>query len=191
MPDHLAIQEPKNFTTHTKFKTIKCVTYWTTKSRRKLRNINSFSKELIICPSYRPRSLWPQTNQPKAPWKNQILVIYGNKSTTEAFLTLSLLRKVIILSYWSCWKKIKINAFSLSAFEKAKDYLVFQQNASMQLCHRAHHNLQTELFTLCSPELDTWKGTEVRLRSPVQSGQSGYWYQYHSRLHNPRCSGAL
>lgn len=42
----------------------------------------------------------------------------------------------------------------------------------MQLCNRAHHNLQTELFILCSPELDTWKGTEARRRFPVQSGRA-------------------
>lgn len=47
--------------------------------------------------------------------------------------------------------------------------MVFQQNALMQLCNRAHHNLQIKLFTLrhftaccCTPALNTRRGAWAR-----------------------------
>lgn len=52
--------------------------------------------------------------------------------------------------------------FSLSSSEKEKDYLVFQQNALMPLCNRAHYKVQAKLLSLKhlqQPRIRGWEGS--------------------------------
>lgn len=73
--------------------------------------------------------------------------------------------------------------FSLSTSEKEKDHLVFQQNALMPLCNRAHYEVQIKLFSLkhlLHPRIRGWAGNWGREQLPVWGGQSSPGARVHN-----------